>query len=330
MGRISPEGNPMSPVEIRARRDPVHRIAAALSLALAFGFSPHAAGIRYTGSVRTEGGPVASDQQKEAMKKMGMAEDRMDFDFDVLAQSGRVRENFLSGFAFFQKGDYMLADSLTKTAYLVMPRKKEYVPMGLAGVQNVGELLQASMKKSYSDQEADVEEIPPKVVNGYPCTGKKVRLAYTLTASATGTNTKIRVEETTEYYSTAQFETLIYFGNMTWHKQGLATGDEEFDRVIAARVGALGFPVEIRTHKVVDGMERGTTVLSIKDVQTAPTVAPGTFSVPTGFTRTTLETMRMTGAHDAQDAKGVEGMEAPPQGTPSREKIAKPMGNKGT
>jgi hypothetical protein len=295
---------------------------AAVALALLLGPTPWAAGIRYSGTVRTEGGPKISAEDREAMRKMGMGGDGVNFDFEVLAESGRVRQNFLSDFAFFKKGDYMLGDSTTKTAAIVMPSRNEYSEMDLAGLEAVCRQMMTPVKMTYSDTEVDVQEMPPTVVNGYPCTGKRVHLTYTATVEAAGVSTKSHTDETTEYHTTRQFEVHKYFGNNTWHKMGIQTGDAEFDRMIAAKIGGgLGFPVEIRIQKVVDGEGRGATVLSVRDIEPVPVIAPGTFNVPAGFAKTPFDPLRRMGA---QGAKG-EGEELPPE-TPDPEKTAKKLG----
>lgn len=294
-----------------------------VAFALLLGPASWAAGITYNGTVRTEGGPKISAENKEAMRKMGMSGNGMNFDFEVVAESGRVRQNFLSDFAFFKKGDFMLGDATTKTAAIVMPARKEYSEMDLAGLEALGRQMMTSMKMTYSDTKVEVQEMPPQVVNGYPCTGKRVHLAYTVTVNVMGISSKSRTEETTEYYTTTQFEVLKYFGNHTWHKMGIQTGDAEFDRLIAAKIGGgLGFPVEIRTQKVVNGEGQGTTILSVRDIRLVPVVTPGTFNVPAGYAKTTFDPMRMTGA---QGAKG-EGGEGLPPGMPNIEEIMKKLG----
>lgn len=282
----------------------------AVAFALLAGPASWAAGIRYSGTVRTEGGPKISAEEREARRKMGMGGDGVNFDFEVLVESGRVRQTFLSDFSFFKKGDYMLGDATTKTAAIVMPSRKEYSEMDLAGLEAVGRQMMNPAKMTYSDAKVDVQEMPPKDVNGYPCTGKRVHLTYTVTVDAMGIPRARHTDETTEYYTTKQFEVIKHFGNHTWHKMGIQTGDADFDRLIAAKIGGgLGFPVEIRTQKVVDGEGQGATVLSVRDIEPVPVIARGTFNVPAGFAKTPFDPLRMTGA---QGAKAEGGAELPP------------------
>jgi len=97
--------------------------------------------------------------------------------------------------------------------------------------------------------------------------------------------TKSRTEDVTDYYTTTAYDVLAIFGERNWHSQGLVTGDPAFDKVVAAKVGFLGFPMEVRTKHFVDGKDNGTSTLTTQDVEMAA-IAPGTFVLPVAYAKT--------------------------------------------
>ncbi|MEW5763555.1 MAG: hypothetical protein ACOYXN_03680 [Acidobacteriota bacterium] len=290
-------------------------------------------GIKYRGEVKMEGGPQQkqearemSAEDKEMARKLGLptGDGAMGFLFEVMADSGKFRMNYLSDFFMFPKGSYMLGDNTGKVAYFVYPDRREYVEMNLDEMQNAANQMGQSMKITYSDQQVEVSPLPPKVVSGVPCTGKRIRLAYTTEAKVMGFKTKSRTEDVTDYYTTTAYDVLAIFGERNWHSQGLVTGDPAFDKVVAAKVGFLGFPMEVRTKHFVDGKDNGTSILTTKDVQMAA-IPPGTFVLPAGYTKTELGLGSMMkgltqmndeanrNAGQSAEASGEEGEQVQPQ-----------------
>jgi hypothetical protein len=251
-------------------------------------------GIKYRGEVKMEGGPQQkqearemSAEDKEMARKLGLqtGDGAMGFLFEVMADNGKFRMNYLSDFFMFPRGSYMLGDNAGKMAYFVYPDRREYVEMNLDEMQNATKQMGQSIKVTYSDQQVEVSPLPPKVVSGVPCTGKRIRLAYTTEAKVMGFKTKSRTEDVTDYYTTTAYDVLAIFGERNWHSQGLVTGDPAFDKVVAAKVGFLGFPMEVRTKHFVDGKDNGTSTLTTQDVEMAA-IAPGTFVLPVAYAKT--------------------------------------------
>jgi hypothetical protein len=275
--------------------DPMRKAAfLALALSAATIGSQALMGIKYRGEVKMEGGPQQkqearemSAEDKEMARKLGLptGDGATGFLFEVMADNGKFRMNYLSDFIMFPKGSYMLGDNAGKVAYFVYPDRREYVEMNLDEMQNAAKQMGQSMKITYSDQQVEVTSLPPKVVSGTPCSGKRIRLAYTTEARVMGFKTKSRTEEVTDYYTTTAYDVLAIFGERNWHSQGLVTGDPAFDKVVAAKVGFLGFPMEVRTQRFVDGKDNGTTTLTTRDVQMAA-IAPGNFVLPAGYAKT--------------------------------------------
>lgn len=244
------------------------------------------AGLTYKGTVKVEGGPVQTAEEKAQLRQMGMS-DMSNFEFEAQADGGRFKMTYLTAFAMFPKGTYLLGDSSTKVVWFVFPDKREYWEMNVDEMGNSGKQMMKSMKVTYSDTKVDVLPLPPKIVSGTPCAGKRIALAYTVSSSFMGMKNRSHTEETTDYYTTDKYDILALFGGVNWHQQGLVTGDEAFDKVIAAKTGFMGFPMEVRTHRVVDGKDEGTTILTTRDVSLGP-ILPGTFSLPTGYTKTQM------------------------------------------
>lgn len=262
--------------------------AIALSYCLA---AQAGAGIQYKGSVRTEGGAAEQAKQmgaeeREAMRKMGIdPSGALNLDFEVQAEEGKFKQTYLTAFGLFPKGTYVLGDTSGKKAYIVLPDKRQYIEMDLDKLQDMGRNVAGATRMAYSSQSCSVTPLPPKVVGGITCAGKRVELSYTVSVSIMGMNNVTRTVEVTDYYTTDKFDVLKLFGGFNWHQQGVATGDPAFDKAVAAKVGFLGFPVEVRTRRVVNGKDEGTTVLTTRDVQMAA-ILPGTFTLPSGYQKT--------------------------------------------
>ncbi len=265
----------------------------ALALAATTLASQALVGIKYRGEVRVEGGPQAknthsmSPEEKEMARKMGLPTDDgpAGFQFEAVADDGKFKMTYLTDFVMFPKGSYILGDGKAKVAYFVFPDRREYVEMSVDEMQAGAQQMMKSMKVSYANQQVDVSPLPPKVVGGVPCAGKRIKISYDSQVSVMGFKTKSHTEQVTDYYSTTAYDVLAIFGERNWHNQGLSIGDPAFDKVIAAKVGFLGFPMEVRTQLFENGQDQGTRILTTKDVQMVP-VPPGTFVLPAGYTRT--------------------------------------------
>ncbi len=269
-------------------------LLAAAVAALSLGAHAAGLGIYYKGSVKVEGGePQAkaekmSAEEKANMRQMGLNPDVfLGYEFEARAEAGRYKMTYLTDFGFFAKGSYILGDAKTGKGYFVFPEKREYMEMDADQLQEAAGSMAKSMKITYANQKADVTPLPPKLVEGTLCQGKRVALAFDTSARIMGFSSKSHTEETTDYYTTNTYDALTLFGGRNWQGMGMVTGDKEFDKAIAAKVGFLGFPVQIVSHRVVDGKDQGTTTLTIKDIQLAA-MLPGTFDLPSGYTKTEL------------------------------------------
>ena len=257
-------------------------------------------GIQYKGKVTIEGGPYQAEaakmqkmspEERARMREMGMTtEGASGYEFKAEAAGGQYKMTYLSPFMMFPEGSYVLGDSASKMAYFVFPDKKQYIEM------NINELgaLAKSMKVTYSNEKVSVSPLPPKLVNGVLCSGKRINLTYDTEATVMGFHSKSHEEQTTDYYTTNKYDVLALFGGRNWQAQGLTTGDAAFDREIQSKVGFLGFPMEIINHHTANGKDQGTTTLTTSDVQMVP-FAPGHFSLPAGYKKTTFMGLVMGG-----------------------------------
>ncbi|MGC8762249.1 MAG: hypothetical protein ACP5VN_01235 [Acidobacteriota bacterium] len=303
----------------------------ALALAATTLASQALVGIKYRGEVRMEGGPRAQNaksmtpEEKEMARKLGLPteEGAAGFQFEAVADDGKFKMTYLTDFILFPKGSYILGDGKAKVAYFVFPDRREYVEMNVDEMQAGAQQMVKSMKVSYANQRVDVSPLPPKVVSGTPCTGKRIKISHDMQTTVMGFKTKSHTEQVTDYYSTTAYDVLAIFGERNWHNQGLSIGDPDFDKVIAAKVGFLGFPMEVRTQRFDDGKDQGTTILTTRDVQMVP-VPPGTFTLPSGYTRTELGLGSMMKGlaqaneeGNARDRGQVQGGEEEPENPPS-------------
>ncbi len=257
-------------------------------------------GIQYKGKVTIEGGPQQAEaakmqkmspEERARMREMGMStEGASGYEFKAEADGGQFKMTYLSPFMMFPEGSYLLGDNAAKMAYFVFPDKKQYIEM------NINELgaMAKSMKVTYSNEKVSVAPLPPKLIGGALCPGKRINLSYDTEATVMGFHSKSHEEQTTDYYTTDKYDVLALFGGRNWQAQGLATGDAAFDREIQAKVGFLGFPMEIVIHRTANGKDQGTTTLTTSDVQMMP-FAPGHFSLPAGYEKTTFMGLVMGG-----------------------------------
>lgn len=252
-------------------------------------------GIKYRGEMKIVGGPQMENaksmtpEEKEMARKMGLptGDAPMGFQFEAVADNGKFKMTYLTDFVLFSKGSYILGDGKAKVAYFVFPDRREYVEMNVDEMEAGAQNMMKSMKVTFANPQVEVTPLPPKVVGGVPCTGKRIRLVYDTQATVMGFKSKSHTEQVTDFYSTTAYDVLAIFGERNWHSQGLAIGDPVFDKVIAAKVGFLGFPMEVRTQRFENGKDQGTSILTTKDVQMTP-VPPGTFVLPAGYTKTEL------------------------------------------
>ncbi len=285
-------------------------------------------GIKYKGDMKTEGG-VAQEQkqrakdmspeEKEQMRKMGMSpEGSMDFSFEAMAADGKFKMTYLTDYMMFHKGSYMVGDNATRKAYFVFPATKQYVEMDV----NQMNAMAKSMKSTRSNQRVDVAPLPPKVINGMPCTGKRVHISYDAEATVMGFHNKSHEDSVTDYYTNPAMDVMALFGGRNWQAQGLATGDEAFDKEVQQKVGFLGLPVQVVMHHTANGKDQGTTTLTTRDVQM--TVIPGSeFVLPAGYAKTTMMGMMMPGG--AQGGAGAD--EGQPNKRPSLKDMLKGLGH---
>jgi hypothetical protein len=287
-------------------------------------------GIQYKGQVKIEGGAAEqqrqqaqkmSPEEREQMRRMGISmEGAQGYDFLAQADAGKFKMTYLTPFMMFPEGSYLLGDSKMKMAYFVFPDKKQYVEMDLDKLQDMAK----SMKVKISNGKCAVTPLPPKLINGEMCPGKRVELSYDSEATVMGFHSKTHEERKTDCYTSDKYDVLAIFGGHNWQSMGTATGDPAFDAEIKAKVGFLGFPVQIVSHHLSNGKDMGTTTMTTMDVQMKPFL-PGTFELPAGYAKTDM--MGAMGAGSMTGASHEEGEEGgQPQKAPNLKDLLKGLG----
>lgn len=241
-------------------------------------------GIRYEGSIKNEGGDTQVSKEDEAqMKNMGMGP--TDYcEFEAMAQGGKYRMTYTTDFMMFKKGTYMMGDANSKEAYFVFPERKAYWEFNIDEMGQMAKNMQKMMKITYSNESVTVTPLAPKVIGVLPCTGKRIKIAYDTQSSFMGMKQNSHNEQQTDYYTTTAYDVLALFGDHNWHGQGLAIGDPVFDKQIEAKVGFLGFPVQVITETWTDGKYAGKSTLTTKNVQLTA-ISPANFVLPPGYTK---------------------------------------------
>lgn len=249
---------------------------------LSFSLFIIAQGIKYKGEIKIEVSDlqVSKDNSAQA-KQMGIGPfDKLEF--EAMAQSGKYKMVYLNDFVVFKKGTYILGDANTRLAYFVFPHTKSYWEMDIDEVGKTLQSFQKSLKIKYLNKDVSVSTLPPKVINALPCTGKRIEISYDIETSILGKKSKSHARQVTDYYSTAAYDVLALFGGHNWHNQGLYIGDPNFDKEIAAKIGFLGFPVQVTTENWNDGKYQGKSILTTNDVQLTA-LSPSNFVLPSGY-----------------------------------------------
>jgi len=251
-------------------------------------------GISYKGKVEVKLPPEQQQKQEQMtkedqamMKSMGLGNGLSGFQFEAKAENGKYKMTYTTGFAIFPKGSYILGDAKARVGYIVFPERQEYVKLDIDELQGTANKLSSSVHMQFENEHVEVTPLPPEVISGLPCTGKRIKVSYDVKTRIMGMHHKSHIEETTDFYSTSKYDVMAAFGDRNWQAQGIATGDPGFDKTIAAKVGFLGFPVRVRTEKTTDGKPEATTILTTEDVHMTP-IAPGTFDLPAGYKETKL------------------------------------------
>jgi hypothetical protein len=267
-------------VEVRMKKVLLAILLVFFCSLLAFG-----QGIKYKGNIKIEGvAGQTSKEDEEQMKKMDIGQ--MNYcEFEAMAQGGKYKMVYLTDFALFKKGSYMLGDANTKISYFVFPDTKTYWEFNIDDMSQLAQSMQKMVKMTYLNESVTVDLLAPKVINALSCTGKRVKITYDTQSSMMGMKTKSHTEQQTDYYTTAAYDVLALFGDHNWHNQGLGIGDPAFDKQIAAKAGFLGFPVQVITETWNDGKYSGKTTMTTKDIQFAA-VAPANFVLPSGYEKT--------------------------------------------
>ncbi len=234
-------------------------------------------GITYKGNLKIEPPDVEGEKEAKSPNLTG-------FEFESFASGGKFKMVYLTDFGFFKNGDYMLGDANAKVVYFVFPGTKSYWEMNLDDYAKFGQETQKLVKLTYSNQNVSVSLLPPKVINGYPCTGKRVKISYDMESSTLGIKNRTHKEETTDYYSTTKYDVLALFGGYNWHSEGVKTGDPIFDKQISEKIGFLGFPIQIISENYSNGKYEGKTILTTRDVSVSK-VSPAVFILPSGYTK---------------------------------------------
>lgn len=251
---------------------------------LAFSAMLLAQGIRYEGDIKMENPEQKISKEDEAqMKNMGMGP--ADYcEFEAMAQGGKYRMTYTTDFMMFKKGTYMIGDANTKIAYFVFPERKAYWEFNIDEMGQFARDMQKMMKITYSNESVTVFPLSPKVINALPCAGKRIKITYDTQSSFMGMKQKSHNEQQTDYYTTTAYDVLALFGDHNWHGQGLAIGDPVFDKQIEAKVGFLGFPVQVITENWTDGKYSGKSTMTTRNVQLTA-ISPVNFILPPGYTK---------------------------------------------
>ena len=253
-------------------------------LLLVFSAVLFAQGIRYEGDIKMENPEQTISKEEEAqMKSMGMGPTDH-CEFEAMAQGGKYRMTYTTDFMMFKKGTYMLGDANTKVAYFVFPERKAYWEFNIDEMGQFARDMQKMMKITYSNESVTVSPLAPKVVNALPCAGKRIKIIYDTQSSFMGMKQKTHNEQQTDYYTTTAYDVLALFGDHNWHGQGLGIGDPVFDKQIEAKVGFLGFPVQVITENWTDGKYSGKTTMTTRNVQLTA-ISPTNFVLPAGYTK---------------------------------------------
>ena len=253
-------------------------------LLLVFSAVLFAQGIRYEGDIKMENPEQTISKEEEAqMKSMGMGPTDH-CEFEAMAQGGKYRMTYTTDFMMFKKGTYMLGDANTKVAYFVFPERKAYWEFNIDEMGQFARDMQKMMKITYSNESVTVSPLAPKVVNALPCAGKRIKITYDTQSSFMGMKQKTHNEQQTDYYTTTAYDVLALFGDHNWHGQGLGIGDPVFDKQIEAKVGFLGFPVQVITENWTDGKYSGKTTMTTRNVQLTA-ISPTNFVLPAGYTK---------------------------------------------
>lgn len=249
---------------------------------LSFSLLIYAQGIKYKGEIKMEAPDLQVSKEDAAQaKQIGLGPFNK-MEFEAMAQGGKYKMVYLTDFAVFKKGTYILGDANTKVAYFVFPDTQSYWEMNIDDMGKATQSLQKTMKMKYSNESVSVSALPPKVINALPCAGKRIEISYDVETSMLSIKTKSHTKEVTDYYSTTAYDVLAIFGGHNWHNQGFSIGDPEFDKEAAAKIGFLGFPVQVTTETWNDGKYQGKSILTTKDVQLTA-ISPSNFVLPSGY-----------------------------------------------
>lgn len=245
-----------------------------LAFLLSFNFFIFSQGISYKGSIKFENADLTNSDAKEFNSNY--------IEFEAFAQGGKYKMVYLNDFGFFKKGSYILGDTTTKLAYFVFPETKTYWELNIDELSKIGKSMQKFVKMKYSNESVSVSTLPSKVISGYPCSGKRIKLSYDVESSVLGMKNKTHQEEITDFYTTTKFDVFSIFGGYNWHSQGLVTLDEAFNQQINQKVGFLGFPIQIVTESYSNGKFEGKSTLTTKEISLIP-IPSTNFILPSGY-----------------------------------------------
>ncbi len=274
------------------------------------GIAVFATGIRYSGNLKIE--PPASQrarmkqmpaEEKAMMRSMGINLYSMKgYSFEAMADGGHFKMVYTSSFAIFKKGSYVLGDSGRKVAYIVFPDRKRYVKLDLNNLQKTVSGIAHKTRMTYSNLKMEVVPLAPKVISGIPCTGKRIAVSYDVSTSIMGFHHRSREKKVTDYYTTSEYDAMKLFGGHNWHTKVFAVGYAPFDKVIASKIGFLGFSIMAKTRSYSNGKDNGTMTLTILNVRPS-VISPSTFHLPSGYTQTTIGAM-LQGSFRGRQAPG--------------------------
>ena len=190
-----------------------------------------------------------------------------------------------------KSGAYLITKDGGKTIYLVDPKEKTYAEwdlqamLGLAGavMQGMGPLL----KMEFSDPK--VEKLLDEdggTVAGQPTRHTRYRTSYSMKVKVLGMGNESNVVTEQDIWSTDRLQDA---GLGIWLRSDpVRTGNEQFDKLIAAEVGKTGgFPLKTVTVSTTTPKKGNKTTsrstMQVTDLDTSADVAAASFEIPAGY-----------------------------------------------
>ncbi len=197
-----------------------------------------------------------------------------------------------SGNPWMPAGSYLVTQDGGRTLYLVDPEDKSYGVWDLDAIMKMAGGLLGGMKGVFSMEfdnprvETLLEE-PGGTLLGLPTTHYRYRTSYDLRMKVLGMNRSQSVETVQDIWFTEAIGDPAF--GVWLRKEPPQTGHEDLDRLIALETSKIrGFPLKTVDQSTMTGKKgKETTTRTITEVvelERGVAIAPGTFTVPAGYT----------------------------------------------